>query len=157
HVYSAERFQQWVGGMGMPERDLVWSEYIRLASDTAIIFRLIQWVERNAPDRIALRAAETAVRLVALILTSTVRPVRDRATRAMFLVGLKHPDVLFATTLELLGFNDPYVPERLLAASYGVSMASWADPSGRSLRAVLPAFAQRLAREMFIPPAFHGT
>ena len=31
---------------------------------------------------------------------------------------------------ESLSFNDPYVPERMLAAAYGVAMRFWADPNG---------------------------
>lgn len=157
HVYSAERFQQWIARMEMAERDLIWSEYIRHASETSIVFRLIEWVERNASIRLSVQAAEASTRLLSLLLTSTVRPLRDRATRALFLIGIKHSAVLFATTLELLGFNDPYVPERLLAACYGVSMSLWSDPSGEPLRTALPQFARRLAQEMFIPPAPHGT
>ncbi|MDP2321201.1 MAG: hypothetical protein Q8O42_17895 [Acidobacteriota bacterium] len=157
HIYSSARLQDWVGRMGMAERDLMWSEYVRLASDTSIVLRLIAWVERTAPATISAQAAETSGRLLALLLTSTVRPLRDRATRALFLIGLKHPDVLFATTLDFLGFNDPYVPERLLAACYGVSMSLWADPAGQALRDALPAFARRLVRDMFVPPAAKGT
>ncbi len=38
----------------------------------------------------------------------------------------------FALTLESLTFNDPYVGDRLLAASYGVCMRRWADESPSS-------------------------
>ena len=157
HVYSAARFEQWLGRMDMSERDLIWSEYVRPASETSTVYRLVEWVERNAPSSISVPAAATSARLLSLMLTSTVRPLRDRATRALFLIGLKQPGVLFATTLDLLGFNDPDVPERLLAACYGISMSLWADPSGQALRSELPTFARQLASEMFIPPALHGT
>jgi hypothetical protein len=157
HVYSAERLMQWLERMSMVERDLVWSEYIRHAGETAIVFRLLAWVERNAPARISEPAATAAARLLSLFLTSTVRPLRDRATRSMFLIGLRHPAVLFATTLEVLRFNDPYVPERALAACYGVAMAHWADPAGDRLRQALPEFARTLVRSMFVPPAPQGT
>ena len=157
HTYSAQRIQRWLRNMTMVERDLLWSEYIRRAEDTSIVYRLITWIERNAPARISEPTAAAAARLLSLFLTSTVRPLRDRATRALFLIGLKHPTVLFATTLELLDFNDPYVPERLLAACYGVSMAHWVDPAGEALRRALPDFARVLAGAMFVPPAPHGT
>src|SRR5207249_3701963 len=52
-----------------------------------------------------------------------------------------------------LPFNDPYVPERLLAASYGVAMCQWSSPDNARLRATLPTFARRLVEEMFIPAA----
>ena len=157
HIYSSQRLMQWLERLSMVERDLVWSEYIRHADDTAIVYRLLAWVERNAPVRISEPAATAAARLLSLVLTSTVRPLRDRATRALFLIGLRHPAVLFATTLEALRFNDPYVPERALAACYGVAMAHWADPAGDRLRQALPEFARTLALSMFVPPAAQGT
>ena len=157
HIYSSQRLMQWLERLSMVERDLVWSEYIRHADDTAIVYRLLAWVERNAPVRISEPAATAAARLLSLVLTSTVRPLRDRSTRALFLIGLRHPAVLFATTLEALRFNDPYVPERALAACYGVAMAHWADPAGDRLRQALPEFARTLALSMFVPPAAQGT
>jgi len=157
HVYSAEKLQQWLARMSMPDRDLLWSEYIRTADDTSTIFRLIEWIERNSRERMTSEAAETSTRLLSVMLTTTVRPFRDRVTRALFLIGLEHPKVLFGRTVEMLSFNDPYVRERLLAACYGVAMALWADPYGQQLRAALPELGRALLQQMFVPPAPVGT
>jgi hypothetical protein len=57
-------------------------------------------------------------------LTSTVRELRDETTRALYWFGRISPKDLFDLTLESLTINDYYVPERMLAASYGVSMSN---------------------------------
>ena len=158
HMYSDHhRLYRWLAEMPMARRDWIWSEYIRRADESATPYRLVIWLETGAAIRANEHAAETFSRLLTLMLTTTVRPLRDRATRALFLVGLRHPEVLGRLTIECLEFNDPYIVERLLAASYGVAMALWADPAGQKLRAMLPAFAKELARKMFVPPAIHGT
>jgi hypothetical protein len=51
-----------------------------------------------------------------------------------------------ATPIRSLAINDPYVPERCLAACYGVAMAFYADPAARTYQGnVLP----RLARDLY--------
>ena len=62
-------------------------------------------------------------RWVAWLLTSTIRPLRDQATSAPVLVRASYARSSFDLTLDSLAINDVYVPERLLAASYGVAMA----------------------------------
>jgi hypothetical protein len=57
-------------------------------------------------------------------LTSTVRTLRDQATCALYWYGRAKPAALFGLTLDSLEINDAYLPERLLAASYGVAMAN---------------------------------
>jgi hypothetical protein len=52
-----------------------------------------------------------------------VRELRDQATRTLYWFGRGDPSALFDLTLDSLGVDDPYVPERLLAACYGVAMA----------------------------------
>ena len=58
------------------------------------------------------------------LLSSTAKEIRDRATHALYWYGRGAPDSLFALTLDSLSINDLYVPERMLAASYGVVMAN---------------------------------
>jgi len=52
-----------------------------------------------------------------------------------------------------LAFSDAYVPERLLAASYGVAMSLWADPAWAPMRAALTPFVRELVKTMFVPQA----
>jgi hypothetical protein len=52
------------------------------------------------------------------VLTSTVRPLRDKATRALYWYGRRQPEQFLDLVLNSLEINDPYVPERMLAATY---------------------------------------
>ena len=67
--------------------------------------------------------AQMYVTIMMWTLTSTNRSLRDRATRAIYYIGCMFPETLFELTIQALGINDPYVPERMLAASHGVTMA----------------------------------
>ena len=62
------------------------------------------------------------------LLTSTVLELRDLATMALYWFGRGNPNALFEITLDSLSLNDTYIPERMLAACYGVAMAYWAEP-----------------------------
>ena len=61
------------------------------------------------------------------ILTSTVRPLRDIATRALYWYGRRFPQELFELIMKSFKINDPYVSERMLAATYGIAMARQND------------------------------
>lgn len=157
HPYSSAGLEQNLALLSIPDRDLSWTEFVRECADSSTIFRLLAWVERNADAPIEAGAAVEALTVVSLFLTTTRRQLRDRVTRALFLLGLQHPAALFTRALRALEFNDPYVPERVLAACYGVAMAHWADPAGTRLRSELPTFAQSLISAMFLPGAPHRT
>jgi len=91
-------------------------------------------------------------------LTSTSRELRYRATRALSWYGGHAPDQLFELCLSSLEINDPYVPERMLAASYGVAMALYASPDRAARKASVLKFARGIYERMFAPPAPpHGT
>jgi hypothetical protein len=83
--------------------------------------------------------------------------LRDRSTRALVLRGSERPDVLFDEVLRSLSFDDPYVPERMLAAAYGVAMRFWADPNGELFRTAIVPFARSLVQQMFGANAPHAT
>jgi hypothetical protein len=90
-------------------------------------------------------------------LPTTQRGFRDRTTHALFRLGRVHPEILFEETLQSLRINDPYVPERMLAASYGVAMALWQVSNSQFRTKVLPRFARALYRQMFAREAKYGT
>lgn len=157
HPLSGDRLWRYLEAKPMWQRDLQWSELLRATNKNSAIIRLLNWCEANPTAAIAPDAAEAVARMLALGLTTTVRPLRDRFTRALFQLGLRLPAALFERTLAALSFNDPYVPERLLAASYGVAMCQHAAPQNDRLRAALPDLARRLVEEMYVPPAPHQT
>lgn len=155
HPYSAERLAGYLIQQTMSARDRTWSEYLRLSDEQSNPQRILAWVERSTEqDEEVVR---NEVRLLSLFLTTTSRPFRDRATRALVLRASARPEVLFDEVLRSLTFNDPYVPERMLASAYGVAMRLWADPKGQALREAIVPFARSLIREMFVPGAPHGT
>ncbi len=151
HPYSARRLHTLLAGQSMPDRDLVWSEFLRRSDGTSAVVRLLGWIERTEGRPRNADVVENCVILLSLCLTTTRRALRDRATRALYLLGLAAPRTLFQSTVASLEFNDPYVPERMLAASYGVAMSMWADPRGKVVQAALPQLARDLARRMFLP------
>lgn len=156
HPYSAKRIVRYLEGFALAERDLVWTEFLRSAESTSALYRLIDWIEHIGGNVVAHATAQNLVRLSAMSLTTTHRPLRDRATKALVLLGENAPRALFQVTVELLAFDDPYVRERMLAASYGVLMRRWAFAKP-ALKESAGEFARALYDAMFKLRAPHAT
>ena len=156
HPLDADFLDAVLRAMPMPDRDLRWTEWLRrrraeLVEDVKEVEE--RWDRISPGDRLeALRA-----RWVMWTLTSTARSLRDHATRALYTFGCNDPTALFDLTLDSIAVNDAYVPERMLAACYGVAMSMWAHPQGEVLRSALPGFATALIDQMFVPGAPHST
>ncbi|MEM5787674.1 MAG: hypothetical protein AAGU11_10165 [Syntrophobacteraceae bacterium] len=149
HPLNSDFVDSILRGMGVADRDLRWSEWVRSKSDDLLadLERLEKrWRENadHAPtDR--LRA-----QWVMWMLTSTVRKLRDQATRSLYWFGRGAPAALFDLALNALSINDPYVPERMLAAAYGVAMALHAYSDLVEFReSILPEYAHKLFYLMF--------
>ena len=157
HPYSADRLQRYLFNLDMPVRDLQWSEYLRQSDDDGPFHRVLAWADTSSSISRGQETIANDIKLLELGLTTTVRPLRDRITQALVQLGRRSPRSLFSETVASLECNDPYVPERMLAASYGVAMQLWSDPQGRELRKELTPFARQLARLMLLPGAQHAT
>jgi hypothetical protein len=130
-------------------RDLRWTEFLRhnadaLRADAAALRRAWQEPRRSPAD-------ELRARWLMWTLTSTDRALRDAATAALHAFGRHDPPALFSLTLESLTIDDAWVPERMLAASYGVAMSRQLpdDDFGVALAELL----QGLAEAYLIPGA----
>lgn len=129
-----------LGGLAVWERDLLWSEWVRgraeaLAVEVDHLWRKL--AEPGAgPDR------EAALVWLSWLLTSTVKPLRDRAIRALYRLGRRDPELLFTEALTRLRCNDPAVAEGAMAAAYGVVMA--AQTASTPTRAAVTKFATEL-------------
>ena len=152
HPWSPDRLTRYLAKETMADRDLGWSEYLRTASQDSVVYRIIEWVERSH-DFLTEDIATRYLGLLTLLLTTTKRDLRDKATRALFLIGAKHPPILFNHALASMDFPDPYIPDRMMAACYGVAMGYWSDPSGEEVRKAIPQFALDLYSHMFAPNA----
>ena len=67
--------------------------------------------------------ATELVILLSLVLTTVVQSDRDLAKKTLMLIGERCPVVLFTYVVTSLEFNNPYVPERMLAAAYGTTLS----------------------------------
>jgi len=151
HPYNGACLYRNLKPIQMSERDLHWGEFIRHRGTGNTIERIVRWFESHPVDSLSKVEAINYVIILSLLLTTTDRVLRDRATRVLVLLGERFPDQLFSHTLTSLKFNDPYVRERMLAASYGVAMSMWADNDASEFQQVLPPFARSLMQEMFVP------
>ena len=121
HPLNAVVLDQVLRTMGVAERDLRWTEWLRRHQDDVLkdLEHLADgWQHRGVRAGDQLRA-----RWVMWTLTTTVRQMRDQATLALYWFGRSDPGSLFQLTVDALSVNDAYVGERMLAASYGVVMS----------------------------------
>ena len=141
HPLNAELLDRLLGGQNVTDRDLRWSEWIRHSED-AVLWDIDELVEAWQASTERTQDDHLGALWVKWLLTSTVRRVRDHATRALYWYGRGEPASLFGLVLGGLKANDPYIPERLLAAAFGVMMA--APGEQRTFGAELLAFLSGL-------------
>ena len=157
HPYHARRLYDFLANYSMPDRDLLWSEYLRRRYASPTIRRLLTWAEKLNSAKMTQRSVTELVVLFSLILTTVVRSDRDLATKALVLIGERYPEELFAHVVTSLEFNDPYVPERMLAAAYGTTLSLVDSDTAPAFRPLLGDLAKTLYQEWFGPKARNAT
>ena len=161
HPFNASFWSERLSAFSMSERDLSWTEYVRSNrygfEETVIHFEETCRNDQNISDYGKKRLLLFA-EYIMWILTSTVRPLRDQATRALYWYGRRFPEEFFALVMKSFSINDPYVSERMLAATYGIAMAGQNDFEDASfVTGMLPLYAKQLYETMFKPNAPHAT
>lgn len=156
HPYSASRLCRHLVKQKITQRDLNWGEFIRTSYSDSVIHRLLNWIEDSSKEPIERDAANNLCILLSLFLVTVDRNLRDRVTKCLVLLGERHPNALFIATIESFAMNDPYVPERMLAASYGVLMRLWAFPPSNLIEPALK-FAQAVYTKLFSKKASYHT
>lgn len=149
HPLNAAALDQALRPMGVAERDLRWTEWLRGNQDDVLkdLKRLAQrWQHGRVSAGDQLRA-----RWVMWTLTTTVRVMRDQATLALYWFGRADPGNLFEMTVDALSVNDAYVGERMLAASYGVVMSQ--QQTAAALEQALQVFLAGLENALVGPSA----
>lgn len=157
HPYHARRLYDFLSRLTMADRDLQWSEYVRRKYASPTIHRLLTWAAKLNTASMKPDSATELVVLLSLVLTTVVRKDRDLTTKALVLIGEKFPEVLFAHVVTSLEFNDPYMPERMLAAAYGTTLSLADSELAPQFLPVLGNLAMTLYSEMFAPGARHAT
>lgn len=148
HPLNAEALDRALRPMTVADRDLRWSEWLRKNQDDRLVrgrnvFRDLERLEQRWRSGEVRSSDRLRARWVMWTLTSTVRRLRDQATRALYWFGRLDSEGLFALTIDSLSVNDPYVGERMLAASYGVVMSYQYEDS--RFAGFLKPFLERLA------------
>lgn len=143
--------------LAMPntQRDLFWSEWVRERSqEIEDDFRFLssRWKSSDLDEREIRRA-----RWVMWTLTSTIRSLRDLATKTLYEFAAKRPGEFFRLAVESIAVSDPYVPERMFGAAYGAALTTWSDINAVEMREALPKVAREIYRAMFAPSATHPT
>ena len=161
HPFNASFWSKQLLALPMLERDLSWIEYVQ-HNAAGLEKRLVRFEEACQSDQELSDTSEERLHLLAeyimWVLTSTVRPLRDKATRALYWYGRRFPQEFFDLVMNSLSINDPYVPERMLAATYGVTMTRQHDFQDYSFtREILPFYGRQLYETMFKPNAPHST
>lgn len=142
HPMNAKRLSGYLSGFSVLNRDLFWSEYLRKQYGAGSIYKLVSWIENQNLGKITAEQAWCVITILGWVLTTNVRLLRNRATRSIYIIGKIQPEVCFKATLELSRANDPYVIERILAASYGVVMALHANTNNASFLKTLYPFSK---------------
>ena len=161
HPFNASFWSKQLSALPMPERDLSWTEYVRPKVES-FEKRLVHFEEACQSDQKLSDISEKRLHLLAeymmWLLTSTRRPLRDKATRALYWYGRRFPQEFLDLVIESLSINDPYIPERMLAAAYGTAMARQHDFQDDSFtREILPLYGRQLYETMFKPDVPHAT
>ncbi len=161
HPFNASFWSERLLELSMSERDLSWTEYVRWNrysfEEIVIHFEETCQNAQNVSDYGKKRLLLLA-EYIMWILTSTVRPLRDKATRALYWYGRRFPQEFFELAMKSFTINDPYVSERMLAATYGIAMARQSDFEDTSfVDEMLPKYAKKLYKNMFKPDAPHAT
>ncbi len=156
HPLNAKRLHNYLFGFSVPNRDLFWSEYLRKQYGAGSVYKLISWIESQNLEKITAEQARCVITILGWVLTTNVRLLRNRATRCIYIVGKIHPEECFRVAVELSKANDPYVAERILAASYGVSMTINSRRKGAELK-ILYLFAKKVYSMFFKKQAPYGT
>ena len=122
HPLNAEFLDAVLRPMSVADRDFRWTEWVRRHRDD-ILADLVRLEKRWQGKDGRVSGDELRARWVLWLLTSTVRQIRDHASRTLYWFGRRDPAALFDLTIDALAINDPYISERLLGVSYGVCMA----------------------------------
>ena len=126
HPLNAEFLDQLLSSQSVSDRDVRWTEWVRASADQLLedVLEFTEdWRQREN------RTPEDRLRALWLkwLLSTTVRHLRDHATMALYWYGRFDRKTFFELVLSSLQTSDQYVPERMLAAAYGVVMAAPSD------------------------------
>ena len=155
HPLNAAFLDSFLNEMSTSERDLSWTEWLRKSNRDVYAhqptFSDLEALESQWKKNIQQRSDVDQLKLLWIkwFLTSTDHAFRDNTTRAIYWYGRGGAKSLFDESLKSLAINDLYVPERMLAASYGVAMALHTEREHSTFTSELNSYARSLYDAIF--------
>ena len=133
HPYNAHRLHDHLSRFSLAERDSYWTQWINYSSreELSQIDRIVSWSLSTADENSDPQHVELAAIVLAWSLSSSHMTLRDRATKALTSLFLKHGGVFTTVLQNMKDCDDPYIIERLYAAAFG---ACCNDPEDGRLR-----------------------
>jgi hypothetical protein len=119
HPFNVRVLDAELRSIPMPARDARWSVHLA-ESDRAS--HLVDWAWHADQSRISAVRGELAAVQLSWFFTTTLRPLRDRATKALVALLADRPGLAIKLWHEFKGVDDGYVTERVMAALYGAAM-----------------------------------
>lgn len=123
YPFNADFLSIILSKLDIVDRDLIWTEWIRSQRISNIKSYPEDFIKYLEKDLLSEERSRLIAELLKWFLTTTDRELRDKTTEALYWYGRKYPSKLNLITVKSLEINDPYISERLLSVSYGVSMA----------------------------------
>lgn len=133
HPLNARRLHGILSRTNLAERDSWFQQYMLNATSEQgnAISRIQSWSISRLPKDISDRKAILLTGIaLAWTLSSTDNGLRDRSTRALIQLFRYHQDVLVKLLEVFIDVDDPYIVERLFAATYGVVSLNPHDKAG---------------------------
>ena len=126
HPFNAEHLDKKLRSLSMPERDKRWSIYLHESWDTeGPVDRLVDWASGiSAGDAVEDGVVDLAAVVLAWMLTTSNRFLRDRATKALVALLTGRLEAMMRLVERFADVDDPYVAERVYAVAYGMAMRS---------------------------------
>ena len=129
HPWNALYLHSLLMNMDMPERDSYWTRWINLESneDASQMNRIISWALSSLHKEADIHHLKLASLVLSWSLSSSHMTLRDRATKALTSIFLKHYCIFEFLLEKIDGCDDPYVIERLYAAGFGACCIDQGD------------------------------
>lgn len=125
HPFNVRVLDSELRRLAMPERDAHWSVHL---ADSDRATTLVDWAWKADQSRVTLARAELAAIQLTWFFTTSFRPLRDRATKALVALLASRPRLAISLWHEFKNVDDGYLTERLTAALYGAAMQGvWED------------------------------
>ena len=133
HPFNAETLHSKLIEMNLAQRDNIWTREVNLISVQEFnqLERIVSWATGLLERPASVEHSKLASIVLCWSLSSSHITLRDRATKALTTIFLVNPDAFGFLVEKFHSCDDPYVIERLYAASFG---GCCLDPRGCRLK-----------------------